>query len=442
MKLQQIPLKELSVNNANDRHGELLDEDKAIEWLLSKHAAQMRKLTADIVKESTIYELPLVHKHGAGFTVYDGNRRITCLKLLADPQKSPTTDWATFFTNERLKWDGSFPNSIGCQVETDLERIDEILYRRHTGSQGGVGQTQWNPEAKSNFERRTGKHARINLAEEVETLLHTKGALAEKARIPRSNFNRLFSSETFRNRVGVSVRGNKLKITHDEAKVISALSRVVQDMTRKGDERLTLEKIWSNAGKRTYLDDLEREGMLPSAHDARPAEPIKVEKAREPNKATQDRPATPAERKHLIRNIDYGVEATPEIQRALDIWNELQFELQFGRHDNAIAVLFRLLLEFSIEHYIKAATLSTVFPNDKLKKKFQKVLDDLEKKGDLDFSEKKNLEKFTQSDPIISSTTLNTYVHDPNFFPSDQHLKSMWDTLSKFIVICLNAAKP
>lgn len=50
------------------------------------------------------------------------------------------------------------------------------------------------------------------------------------------------------------------------------------------------------------------------------------------------------------------------------------------------------------------------------------------------------LKSFMQKDPIISSATLNAYVHDPAFFPSDQHLKSMWDTLADFIVASLNAS--
>ena len=31
------------------------------------------------------------------------------------------------------------------------------------------------------------------------------------------------------------------------------------------------------------------------------------------------------------------------------------------------------------------------------------------------------------------------YVHHKNFFPSDHHLRSMWDTLAGFVVTCLKA---
>ncbi len=52
---------------------------------------------------------------------------------------------------------GGFPEEVICQVETEKDDIDEILYRRHTGAQSGVGQSQWDDVAKSNFVNRTGQ---------------------------------------------------------------------------------------------------------------------------------------------------------------------------------------------------------------------------------------------------------------------------------------------
>ena len=160
MKYEDLKLDQLSVNRANDRHGELVDEDAAIEWLLTHRANHMRNLAKDIVSAGEIYEPPLVRKEGDVFVVYDGNRRTTALKLLAKPQRAMSADWARFFRTLRDQWDGDFPTSVTCQIEQDRERLDEILYRRHTGQQSGVGQSQWDAPAKTNFERRTGKTPR------------------------------------------------------------------------------------------------------------------------------------------------------------------------------------------------------------------------------------------------------------------------------------------
>src|SRR5690606_9400500 len=101
MQIKNLPLADLSVNSANDRHGELADEQAAIEWLLTHRAAHMRNLTKDIVTEGRIYEPPLVHEDGDKYVVYDGNRRITSLKLLAEPERAPSKEWADFFSARR-----------------------------------------------------------------------------------------------------------------------------------------------------------------------------------------------------------------------------------------------------------------------------------------------------------------------------------------------------
>ncbi|MEG3618173.1 ParB N-terminal domain-containing protein [Magnetovibrio sp. PR-2] len=168
MKIKSIPLSDLAVNYANDRHGELVDDATAMEWLLKHRAEHMKNLAKDIVKEGEIYEPPLVHEEEGKYTVFDGNRRVTCLKLIDNPALTPTESWRDFFQERRADWKGTFPNNIQCQVEANKDRIDEILYRRHTGVANGVGQSPWDAEAKSNFVKRSGKKAKVNVAEEIE----------------------------------------------------------------------------------------------------------------------------------------------------------------------------------------------------------------------------------------------------------------------------------
>ena len=210
-----------------------MSEDAAIEWLLTHKAQHMRNLAKDVVSSGEIYEPPLVREENGHYVVYDGNRRTATLKLLSEPKNTPSQDWAKFFSDLRSAWPGKFPATIECQVEDDRERLDEILYRRHTGQKGGVGQSQWDGPAKTNFERRTGKTSKIDVAEEVEKLLHSSGRLSEDEQIPRSNMRRLFSAEQFRNRAGIAVEKNRLKFTHGEEKVLDALERIARDLLTK-----------------------------------------------------------------------------------------------------------------------------------------------------------------------------------------------------------------
>jgi len=138
MSYRQLPLASLVVNKANDRHGELENETLAIAWLFNNHEQHMKTLAKYIVEKGKLYEPPLVWRDGQQFVVFDGNRRVTCLKVLAQPSRAPNGELQVFFQNLRSKWKGELPDHIQCQLEADRDQIDDILYRRHTGTQGGL----------------------------------------------------------------------------------------------------------------------------------------------------------------------------------------------------------------------------------------------------------------------------------------------------------------
>src|SRR5690606_31032195 len=86
------------------------------------------------------------------------------------------------------------------------------------------------------------------------------------------------------------------------------------------------------------------------------------------------------QRDTLIPRADYGLPWPGRLQRHRAIWDELQHHLMLDDHPNAIAVLFRVLLELSIENYINQVGI-VVGQNDKLAMRAAKVADDLHTKG-------------------------------------------------------------
>jgi hypothetical protein len=216
MSYRILPLSSLKINRANDRHGELVNETSAIAWLFNNREQHMRNLAKDIVESGEIYEPPLVSPDEDKFIIFDGNRRVTCLKLLEDWRKAPNADLQRYFSELRGRWKGSFPDRIHCQIEADRDRVDEILFRRHTGVQSGVGQSTWDDRMKVNFVNRTGKGTAVNPADEVERRLAVANRLPARRKIPRSTMNRLLSSEAYRNRVGFSINRGRFEFTHQE----------------------------------------------------------------------------------------------------------------------------------------------------------------------------------------------------------------------------------
>jgi hypothetical protein len=397
----------------------------------------MRNLAKDIVEKGGVYDAPLVSPEKDKFIVFDGNRRVTCLKLLSHPRKAPTVELQEFFASLKSKWQGDFPETVQCQVEPDRDRIDDILYRRHTGSQNGIGQSTWDDRMKANFVVRTGKGSGFNVADEIEKRLAAAGMLPGRKKIPRSTLNRLLSAEAFRNRIGFSISKGRFILTHDEPVVLSALRRVADDLASKN---IVLGDIWDVDGKRNYLDQLEAEKLLPTAAHALNKPKPAPSSGKAPTPVSNPSPAPrPVRRTTLIPDVAYPIAWPGRLQRHHAIWDELQFRLNFADHPNAISVLMRVLLELSIENYIAQISLATIGPNDSLAKRALKIAEDMHAKGKIDNKYLGVFQKLPQFEPLVSLDTLNRYVHSPNFAPSPDHLAALWDTLADYIVHCLNA---
>lgn len=435
MAYRKLPLASLIVNPANDRHGELENETAAIAQLFAAQESHMRNLAKDLVSKGEVFEPPLVFPSGNKFVVADGNRRTTCLKLLANPKRAPTVELQQFFADLKPKWPGSFPDKIECRVEADRDRVDDILFRRHTGVQGGVGQSTWNDRMKTNFVVRTGKGGGLNIADEIEGLLKEAKLLPRK-KIPRSNLNRLLSAEALRNRLGISVRKSKIEIIRDRGQTLAALHRVANDLAIRA---VTLEQIWDTESKLAYIDSLDAEGVLPKVS---PNLRIKPTPSPTPTPAPPrptPAPPRPVAWPHLIPNVSYGIIWPAHLQRHRAIWEELQYKLELSEEPNAISVLLRVLLELSIDNYIKRAKPVTVQETDKLSRKAAKVAADLHAQGKIDKKYLGAINKLQQAEAIVSIDTLNRYVHSPNFSVSPEHLKMLWETLADFVVHCLEA---
>lgn len=448
-EIKTIHIDQMRVNPHNYRHNDVANEAAAIATLLETLPSKMKHLAKDISETGELFMLPLVGTKNDGVhVVFDGNRRVTCLKLLHKPHHAPTEDWQEFFTKMAEAANEPLPLKIDCQIASDQDWIDGYLFRIHTGSQDGVGQINWDNPSKARFVERTGKATKLNLPGIVEAKLRSEGYIDDGLNFKHSNLERLLSSEEFRSRVGISAKTKKLFFIRDVEKSLGALVRVVKDLD---SGVLNLNYLLVNDEKRKYLNSLEQEGVLPTAHDAldgpidfktgKPGpKPKAGDEGKEPDPALPPRPA-PQKRDTLIRPEDGAdLKSQEHSKRAVDIWNELQHNLKFGVHDNAIAVLFRVLLELSIENYVKRQKVPLHDSKDQyLVRRFKKAALHMCETGKIDDAYLKILMKLEDETMLLSVDTLHKYIHSKHLFPSSVDLKTKWDTLSEFVVTCLKA---
>jgi hypothetical protein len=432
VEIAQVEVSLLQLNPHNDRHGALKNEAASIQWLLENKKNHMRALSQDLATTRRLFERPLIHPDEGKFIVFDGNRRICCIKLLCEPELAPIEEWVLFFKETTSEEVARAFAKIDCEVESDLETIDETLLRRHTGSQDGVGQSAWDPQGKSFFLQRTGK-ADAGLGESVERALKVEGLIPETMNLPWSNLERLFSSEPIRKRAGFSFANGVLTYLNDKEKNLQTLKTIVSDLAGvEPTRRVKLDDLWNNAKKGQYLDRLKSEGALIDSVSILPAPTTEVV-AETPRPSSRPKGRATKE-KHLIVSTDVN----PFVQmigleRAENIWRELQFELEFDRHDNAIGVLMRVLLELATNHYANKHGIMSG-QNEPFAARISKVADSMMNRGFFDAKARALIRKFETDKVIVSAHSMHQYVHSADFHPSKSDLKSIWHVIRQIII--------
>ena len=198
-------------------------------------------------------------------------------------------------------------------------------------------------------------------------------------------------------------------------------------------QKFSVKDIYDAAAQKKFFNKIEAKHPKPERSARRWAINADTTVADgEPNvqrKKKRNRPTS--ERKRLVpKNTD----VRPPMGRANDILHELQ-RLEVENYRNAVSVLFRVFLEFSVEEYMSRRAVTGVTSGDKLYQKIKAVTKHMEDNGIMSRKDLISANKVA-NDPhsVLSTQQLNAYVHAQNFYPSASELKTSWDNLEPFIV--------
>jgi hypothetical protein len=82
------------------------------------------------------------------FTVYDGNRRVTCLKLLHGIAPNEINNPLSKKIESLRAKPFNSEQSIECRIEDNIYQINNILELRHIPGNSGAGQLKWDGHEK------------------------------------------------------------------------------------------------------------------------------------------------------------------------------------------------------------------------------------------------------------------------------------------------------
>lgn len=166
-QLAYVKLSMLHIWTDNPRTGSVEDENKEIIALIEKQQnKQNNKLIAlarSIINSNGIYDPIGILKYNDSFMVVkEGNRRVTCLKLIKNPKLIPDKYSKLRTTFEKLKTqvNSNIYNNIPARIfnEDENEYLEQWIELRHNGVKDGKGLDTWGGREKENWNKYRGRN--------------------------------------------------------------------------------------------------------------------------------------------------------------------------------------------------------------------------------------------------------------------------------------------
>lgn len=237
-----LDIEDLYINPDNYRYvEEVQDEISAIIAMFKVNVGEPRKeminLANDIIEDGlNPFEMPIVcfDDEVGKYVVYDGNRRITCLKLMTQykDNKSVLDELPYVAEIYKLKYVGD--NSIQCVVYDEADDAIHFLNKIHNDVNNGIGRKQWDSQAKMKANAAYGNKTKsYAIVEFLNTNKNTDVELLEKMKTNRwiSKLERVVSFSIFRDVYNIQFDSNSnMSYLDTEEQVLKMLSRLVDDV--------------------------------------------------------------------------------------------------------------------------------------------------------------------------------------------------------------------
>lgn len=438
-----IPLSKLQLNIENDRHGPLGSQQECIQWMLQHLGDEIYSLAKDIAQHGLspldgILVIPADDEDSGEYIVWEGNRRITALKLLEDPNRCEDPKHIRRFQELRSSA-AEIPSSLQCILAPSVEDADRLIELRHQGRQGGVGTVPWDSAQKTRHMARRGKRGRYAYTQEVIDSILDKldDDLIEEVQrpgFPISTLDRLLRNENVREFLGLVVDNGKPKRVLPEEETLKGLTKILRDIANND---LPVSRVYSKEDQRKYIEEFEPESRPDQTRRLDEAQPVEPTSASVPSPTAPRRRSRPSarDRKKLIPpSVRYRIND----DRLNDIYHDLR-GLKVHEFANATAVLFRVFLELATELYLDKQGIEYHSYSDPLHKKVAMAIEDAKRKGWLDREAARHLNKHvTDRNSLFGADALNAYVHSRYFHPVGRDLNTLWDNMQPYFDAIIN----
>ncbi len=462
-----LSIDEISLDFRNPRLEESQNQKEALSSMLKNQKDKIYTLAVDILEKGlNPSENIIIKKENELYIVLEGNRRITSLKLLKNPELLSDIDEDLYkkFTKLHEEFIRKPIDKIEC---VNIKNEDEALYwinLKHTGENKGKGTVPWTTTQQQLFQVRYQKKTsrEINILNFIEKYGVFNGSYKNKlGNIPLTSLKRLLSDPKVRKTIGIEFRGDNntlfpingrkleeaIKFLEEISKDFISKKIKVTDIYTKEDRALYISKVKDKIQEKQENVDLN--SITKETTTTLSSNPVTEKKKIVLNE--DNNTSNSLDQKNLLfkksENKNFKSYPTTKIrkylipttfrlrinsQRINNIFKELKI-IDIETYPNSVAILFRVFLELSLDKIIERKKLLSS-NNMKLVHKLEAVKNYMKKNKIMNKEELKIINiVISTKDHLFSIATLNSYVHNEKHSPTSNDLKTHWDNFEVFI---------
>ena len=452
----ELAIDELLLDQENPRLGATASQSESLAGIVLLNPGHFRNLMGSIRDEGldpgdSLYVVR--SEDGHDFVVLEGNRRLSALKVLSNPDVLAGTELPGSVTKPLVREASGFDRAdvepIRCVRFDDRDQANDWIRRRHTGVVGGEGRITWRP---LDIQRFSDDYSTIDVIEFVGRNAGYSKAQWDKAHAAlgggkSTNLTRLLESAVGQRHLGISVATEGSRKTPtlgvDPKWALAVLRRIVDDIlsgevdSRRLNRATDIEKYFAE-----LPSELQPGGQTAAARPKAFREiNLTGSRATPPRKPPTKTRSAPRTRKTLApKKHPFEMGSTTKLGMLVGEAGSLDV----ARFPLSCAFVLRAIVELAVNDYMKANQLPLGPPGGPefdLTKKASEVVDDLRSSGKV---AAKDLRAFRNRlltrTSACSIQSLNGFVHNRYDLPSADELRAGWEASLPLLIAAYGSA--
>ncbi|WP_143661195.1 hypothetical protein [Streptomyces sp. ms115] len=418
MKQIDFAVTDLSLDRQNPRHDVSTPTTReAIAALLEADPEKWVNLAQDIAAVGlNPTELTIVVEEEGDMVVIEGNRRVSALKALLEPDLVDHPGIRQQIGIIARRHRSTIPRTVRCVVSPSREAARHWIVLRHTGENQGVGVVRWNHEQVTRYAKKK------NPSERALRFIHQVAAWyaddrdllenVEKVRTSRlTTLARVLSDPKIRHSLGIEFTQDGILADYTPEAMHGSIRKIFSDLA----SHLSVSLIKSKEQRREYIgtlqdhlpqnsDRLAQPRLVKSTEEKKPALQTSATPSASAQEIQPKNPATkrPSEDKRVFQNVILRNVSS----RTSKVLNEAK-KVTIAESPNVAAIMIRAVIDITVSE--AAERQGWRRRQDKLRDRIRVALSHIDPENqDRDLDEARRM---SQNDGALSVKNLHAFMH-------------------------------